>query len=91
MTANLLREAQPPSMMAMTLIEPREKTISRPTLMLRATRVSPKGMTARHISGGRHHHERGQAEQKAVGARRHHDLLGEELDPTSATGWSQPP
>ena len=52
MMAYLLREAQPPSMIAMTLIEPKEKTISRPTLMFRATRFSLKGITARHISGG---------------------------------------
>jgi len=43
---------QPPSIKAMTLIDPREKTRSRPTLMFRANRFSPNGITVRQISGG---------------------------------------
>ena len=52
MMAYLFREDQPPSMMAMTLIEPKAKIISSPTLRLRAARFRLQGMTARLIRAG---------------------------------------
>ena len=50
--AYLFRDDQPPSMIAMTLIEPKAKIISSPTLMFRAARLRPQGMTARLIRAG---------------------------------------
>ena len=63
----------------MTLIEPKEKTISRPTLMFRATSVSPKGMVARHIIAGAMTMSGARRNRMRVGAGRDDELLGEEL------------
>ena len=63
----------------MTLIEPKAKIISSPTLMFRAARFWPQGMTARLIKAGRHHQQRGDAEQGGVHARGDDQLLGHQL------------
>ncbi len=50
--AYLFRDDQPPSMIAMTLMDAKAKIITRPTLMFRAARFSLKGMVARLINAG---------------------------------------
>ena len=89
MIAYLFRDDHPPSMMAMTLIEPKAKIISSPTFRFRAAELSLNGHHRQAHQRRRHHQHRREAKQGADPTPPDDQLLGQQLK-ASAMGCNKP-